>query len=224
MKNRKVLIAGGYGTAMVIGQSILDANKRGYTEYEFCGFINDKTDSKFIGDFPVMGGFADISKLKQQGYCFISAIHKIGGQELRSKLFDPFFLDEEDFATFIHPLAYVAPDVEIKSGSIVLANASISPGTSIGNMSLIMNNVSIGHNNVIGSNCFFTANSCLGSYLTIGKGVWVGLNSTILGKLTIDDFAAIGAGAVITKDIGKNELWIGNPGRFHKKVSENINM
>jgi acetyltransferase EpsM len=139
-------------------------------------------------------------------------------------LFDPFFLDDNDFATFIHPLAYVAPDVKINSGSVVLANSSISSGTSIGNMTLIMNNVSIGHNNIIGSNCFFTANSCLGSYITLGKGVWVGLNSTILGKLKIDDFAAIGAGSVITKDVGKNELWIGNPGRFHKNVTEKINM
>jgi UDP-3-O-[3-hydroxymyristoyl] glucosamine N-acyltransferase len=91
-------------------------------------------------------------------------------------------------------------------------------------MNLVMNNVSIGHNNTIGDNCFFTANSCLGSYIKMGKGVWVGLNATILGKLEIGDFSAIGAGAAITKSVNKNELWIGNPGRFHKMVYENINM
>lgn len=224
MGSRKVLIAGGYGAAMVIGQSIVDANIRGNSDYEFCGFINDKEDRGFIGNFPVKGRFADIPKLKKEGYCFISAIHKIGGQELRSSLFDSFDLSEEDFATFIHPLAYVAPDTIIECGTAILANASISSGSSVGRMSLIMNNVSIGHDNRIGSNCFFTANTCVGSYLSVGRGVWFGLNSTILGKLTIGDFAAIGAGAVITKDVGANELWIGNPGRFHKRVSENIKM
>ncbi|MDZ7821451.1 MAG: acetyltransferase [Candidatus Marinimicrobia bacterium] len=224
MKTKKVLIAGGYGAAMVIGQSIADANLRGYNEYEFCGFINDRAEEKFIGEYPVKGGFSDIPRLKKEGYCFISAIHKIGGQKLRSKLFDPYSLDDKDFATFIHPLAYVSPDVEIHSGTVVLANASISSGATIGKMTLIMSNVSIGHNNKIGDHCFFTANSCAGSYLNIGKGVWIGLNSTILGKLHIGDYSAIGAGAVITKNIGEDELWIGNPGRFHKNVSDKINM
>jgi sugar O-acyltransferase (sialic acid O-acetyltransferase NeuD family) len=224
MKTKKVLIAGGYGAAMVIGYSILDANLRGYNDYEFCGYLNDKIEEKEIDGYPVMGGLSDIPRLKKEGYCFISAIHKIGGQEERTRLFEPYSLSDDDFATFIHPLAYVASNVKIGAGSVVLANASVSAGTSIGKMNLVMNNVSIGHNNTIGDNCFFTANSCLGSYIKMGKGVWVGLNATILGKLEIGDFSAIGAGAAITKSVNKNELWIGNPGRFHKMVYENINM
>lgn len=224
METKKVLIAGGSGAAMVIGQSIIDAKLRGYYEYEFHGFINDRNEVKSINGYPIKGGFSDIPKFKKEGYCFISAIHKIGGQELRAALFDRYKLDDEDFATFIHPLAYVAPDVNINRGVAILANSSISPGTTIGAMTLVMNNVSIGHDNKIGENCFITANSCLGSYLSIGKGVWIGLNATVLGKLSIGDYSAVGAGSVITKSIADNELWIGNPGRFHKSVSDKINM
>jgi acetyltransferase-like isoleucine patch superfamily enzyme len=28
----------------------------------------------------------------------------------------------------------------------------------------------------------------------------------------------IGAGSVVTKDIPENELWLGNPARFHRKL------
>jgi acetyltransferase-like isoleucine patch superfamily enzyme len=54
----------------------------------------------------------------------------------------------------------------------------------------------------------------VGSFLNIGKGVHVGLNATIREHLTIGDFATVGMGAVLTKDVGAEEIWAGNPARF----------
>ena len=47
----------------------------------------------------------------------------------------------------------------------------------------------------------------------IKKGASIGANSTIIGGNIIGEFALIGAGSVITKNIGANEVWIGNPGK-----------
>lgn len=224
MAKNKILIAGGKGAAMVIAQSIIDAINLGMNDIEFCGFINDKAEENHIENFPIAGGISDMPRLYEEGYVFIAAIHKIGGQVERYKMFKDLNLPAEAFFTFIHPKAYVAPNVKLGAGTVVLANASISSGTNIGDLALVMNNVSIGHDNEIGDFCFFTANSCLGSYLRFGKGIWIGLNATILGKLQIGDYAAIGAGSVLTKDVASNELWVGNPAKFHKKVSESIRM
>jgi UDP-2-acetamido-3-amino-2,3-dideoxy-glucuronate N-acetyltransferase len=46
---------------------------------------------------------------------------------------------------------------------------------------------------------------------TIKKGASIGANSTIVGGITIEKFAMIGAGSVVTKDVGIQELWYGNP-------------
>ncbi|WP_309498701.1 acyltransferase [Sulfurovum sp.] len=46
---------------------------------------------------------------------------------------------------------------------------------------------------------------------TIKKGVSVGANSTVIGGITIGEYAMIGAGSVVTKNIGIQELWYGNP-------------
>jgi len=41
----------------------------------------------------------------------------------------------------------------------------------------------------------------------------------ILCGVTIGRNAMIGAGSVVTKDIPDNELWLGNPARFKRKLS-----
>lgn len=48
---------------------------------------------------------------------------------------------------------------------------------------------------------------------TIKQGVSIGANSTIIGGITIGEYAMIGAGSVVTKDIGVQELWYGNPAK-----------
>jgi UDP-2-acetamido-3-amino-2,3-dideoxy-glucuronate N-acetyltransferase len=45
----------------------------------------------------------------------------------------------------------------------------------------------------------------------IKKNSSIGANSTILGGLTIGEFAMIGAGTIVTKDIPPFTVWYGNP-------------
>jgi acetyltransferase-like isoleucine patch superfamily enzyme len=52
----------------------------------------------------------------------------------------------------------------------------------------------------------------------VKKGASIGANATILGGLTIGENALIGAGSVVTKDVPDNELWVGNPARFIRKI------
>lgn len=46
--------------------------------------------------------------------------------------------------------------------------------------------------------------------INISKGVWIGANSIILGGVSIGEYAIVGAGSVITKDIEKNAIVVGN--------------
>lgn len=50
---------------------------------------------------------------------------------------------------------------------------------------------------------------------TIKKGASIGANSTIVGGNTVGEYSMIGAGSVITKNIGTQELWYGNPAKHH---------
>lgn len=47
----------------------------------------------------------------------------------------------------------------------------------------------------------------------VRRGATLGANSTILCGITIGQYALIGAGAVVTKDVPDHALVVGNPGR-----------
>lgn len=50
--------------------------------------------------------------------------------------------------------------------------------------------------------------------LVIGKHVFVGEDVMILPQCThIDDWAVIGARSVLTKNVGRGEIWAGNPAK-----------
>ncbi|MES9994625.1 DapH/DapD/GlmU-related protein [Desulfovibrio aminophilus] len=53
----------------------------------------------------------------------------------------------------------------------------------------------------------------------VKRGASIGSNVTILCGVTVGEGALVGAGSVVTRDIPANEIWVGNPARFLKKVS-----
>ncbi len=214
---KKVLIMGGGGTASTIAYAIIDANRRGDNTLEFVGYLNDRDGVTEIEGHPVVGGLKDIPSFIEKDYYFINAIGKIGVQQQRIELLESLNIPDERYATFIHPLAYVAPNVVLGPGCVIMPNVSISPGTQLGKCCRVMVNAIIGHNNIIGMHCFFAAQSCTGAYLTIKDGVFVSLNATVREFLTLEAYSTVGMGAVLTKSIGEHEIWIGNPAKKMEK-------
>jgi UDP-2-acetamido-3-amino-2,3-dideoxy-glucuronate N-acetyltransferase len=61
-------------------------------------------------------------------------------------------------------------------------------------------------------------------------GASLGANATILAGISIGEYALIGAGSVVTKNVPNNTLWIGNPARQNgyvcncgQKLDEDLN-
>lgn len=54
----------------------------------------------------------------------------------------------------------------------------------------------------------------------VGKGVTIGANATIVCGHDIGEYAFIGAGAVVTKNVQPYSLWVGNPAKQMGWISE----
>lgn len=65
--------------------------------------------------------------------------------------------------------------------------------------------------------CYFENDYDWHTHTKIGNDVWLGIRTIVLGGVTIADGAVIGAGSVVTKDVGPYEIWAGNPARFIRK-------
>lgn len=114
-------------------------------------------------------------------------------------------------------------------------NVVISPGVILGNNVKVQNNVSI-YTGVICDDDVFLGPSCVFTnvinprsaivrkteYLKtyIGRGASIGANATIICGHDIGEFALIGAGAVVTKNVLPYSLVVGNPSKHIGWVSE----
>ena len=216
---RKVAILGGLGNGAIVAAAIEHARRMGATDLEVAGFLNDRTEvGTLIDMFPVIGKVSDAKRLLDEGYWFINTILRIDGNRERIAMFENLGIPDDRLVTFVHPMAYVAPSVQLGAGCIIMPNVSMSPGTKLGKGCFMMVGSMMGHDNVVGDFCHIAAQAAVGSYLTIGKGVHIGLNATVKENLTIGDYATLGAGAVLTKNIGEGEIWAGNPAKFLRKA------
>ncbi len=50
--------------------------------------------------------------------------------------------------------------------------------------------------------------------VTIGEGAWIGARVILLAGVNIGDFAVVGAGAVVTRDVPRYAIVAGNPARI----------
>jgi acetyltransferase-like isoleucine patch superfamily enzyme len=54
----------------------------------------------------------------------------------------------------------------------------------------------------------------------IKKGAWIGAGASILPGVTIGKYAIVGAGAIVTKDVGDYEVAVGVPAKIVKTLDE----
>jgi acetyltransferase-like isoleucine patch superfamily enzyme len=52
----------------------------------------------------------------------------------------------------------------------------------------------------------------------IKKGASIGAGTIILGGIIIGEYAMIGAGSIVSKNVPDGELWVGNPAKFIRKI------
>jgi acetyltransferase EpsM len=187
----------------------------GATDLEVKGFLNDREpEGKVLDMFPVIGRTEDARRLLDQGYWFINTILRIDGNRERIAMFESLDIPDDRLATFVHPMAYVAPSVQLGPGCVIMPQAALSPASRLGKGTIVMVGATMGHDNEVGAFCHIAAQAAVGSYLHIGKGVHIGLNACIHEGFTIGDYATLGMGSVLKHDIGEGEIWAGNPARF----------
>jgi UDP-2-acetamido-3-amino-2,3-dideoxy-glucuronate N-acetyltransferase len=120
------------------------------------------------------------------------------------------------------------PDCVIGERCNIGQNVVVSPGVTLGNNVKVQNNVSIYTGVVCEDDVFLGPSMVFTNVInprsavnrrdqyaktTVKRGASIGANATIVCGHDIGEFAFIGAGAVVTKDVPPYALVVGNPAR-----------
>ena len=107
--------------------------------------------------------------------------------------------------------ATIGADCKISSHSFVCSGVHIADGVFVGHGVMFTNDL---HPRAINDDGSLQTEADWAMLSThVGRGASIGSGATILPGLTIGDWAMIGAGSVVTKDVPAGAVVVGNPAR-----------
>jgi len=127
-----------------------------------------------------------------------------------------------NFAQIMHD-AVIGNNCVIGNGVFIDRHVVIGDNVKIMNKALIYRGVKIADDCFIGPAVCFTndknprqnkTRDITSPKWSVGTGASIGANATILCDINIGEYALIGAGAVVTKDVEPHGLVMGNPARL----------
>ena len=140
--------------------------------------------------------------------------------------------------THIQKGSTIGSDCNICNGSFIEQGAIIGNNVTIKHNVSVFNGVTIEDNVFVGSNIAFINDRHPRSHgkddwilekTLIKKGASLGANAVILCGITIGEYAFIGAGSVVTKNVAPHALVVGNPAQWKgyachcgKKLNEKL--
>jgi UDP-2-acetamido-3-amino-2,3-dideoxy-glucuronate N-acetyltransferase len=122
----------------------------------------------------------------------------------------------------VMPTAIIGKNCNLGQNVFIDNNVMIGNGVKIQNNVSVYNGVTLEDDVFVGPSAVFTNVTNPRSFIErkhefkptlVKKGATIGANATILCGITIGEYAMVGAGAVVTKDVEAYSLVMGNPAK-----------
>ena len=199
-KVRKLLIVGASGHGRVVADI---ARKNNYRDI---AFLDDNEQLRSCGGYPVLGK-CDIAACYPEADFIIA----VGNAKVREEIQKYAISHGLNIITLVHPDAVVGRDVEIGTGSVVMAGAVVNPGTKIGEGCIINTCASIDHDCKVSGFVHAAVGSHTAGTCMVGRRTWIGAGAIVSNNINICSDCMIGAGAVVIKDIKEPGTYVGVP-------------
>lgn len=208
--NNKVIYALGVGASTPVFCEIATA----------CGFYvaglyhyNETRTGERVFGMEIKGSFEDLFKHNLEGMNFLLTM---GDMDLRNEITEKIQKAGGKTPTLIHPMTCVSPNSTISDDGVVIgpmvvvqAGTVISKGCVLRDMALVC------HNAQIDPFAFVGPKALVGAFVHVNEFAFIGQASTLVSHKasSIGRHSLIGAGSVVTKNVGDNVVAVGVPAR-----------
>jgi sugar O-acyltransferase (sialic acid O-acetyltransferase NeuD family) len=188
-------------------ETYLDLKPIKKTDWKIVGFLDDDVNALagFRSDYRILSTISDFT-FKKGDLALLAISNPINKKKIYNQL-----KDKVTFLTYVAPDVFIGKYVRIGEGSVICPQAFIGPGVEIGRAVTVNGGTKLGHDVRIGDYSSLMVNITIGGHSELGKSVYVGSGATIIPKRKICDFARIGAGSVVIRNISEPKTVFGNP-------------
>lgn len=114
---------------------------------------------------------------------------------------------------FIHDTAAIGLASRIGAGTVICPYCRISTDSEIGEHVLINSSSGVGHDAVVGSYSSLLGAVSVNGNVRVGEGVLLGAGSMVYPGKKVGDWAKIGLGSVVLRNVPDGVTMFGNPAR-----------
>lgn len=204
-----IIGAGGHGREVL---DVVRAINAADPTWDFVGFVAaDEPDADILGRLGArwLGTLDDYlrSPLAQM------YVAGIGDGPTRRRVVERIDARGLQAVTLVHPTVTVGADTEMSEGTVLFPHVSITTNVRLGRHVHVNRGSTIGHDCLVGD--FVTAHplAALSGAVNVGPAVTLGAHSCVLQGLQVGAEATVGAGAVVTHDVGSGTTVVGVPAR-----------
>jgi len=198
----KLIIIGASGHGKVVADIALKMNK-----WQRVVFLDDDESLKTSMGIEVIGKSNEAFKLLNDYDICVA----IGNNTVREKLQIELESKGASLPALIHPNTVIGEQVNVGSGTVVMAGVVINCCTRIGKGCIINTGSTLDHDNIIGDFTHISPGVHLAGTVKVGQSTWIGIGSIVSNNVNIMSGCKIGAGAVVVKDIRDPGTYVGVP-------------
>ncbi|MBC2324670.1 acetyltransferase [Listeria booriae] len=212
MKKQKLIIIGDGSVAKMAKEIVSLTN-----QYEIIAVLDDKYEVDYQDENGVhIGPFTNSDQLSNADNYFIA----IGSNEKRQEIFATLGKPAEKYPNLIHPNTIISPNAMIGYGNFIMAGATINVDATIGNQCIINSGCIVGHDAIFEDFSQASPGTVITGYVIVHEGVNIGANATVLPCVEIGEWAVIGAGSTVTREVMLHTVVVGSPARFLRLVKQ----
>ena len=204
--------AGGFGREVLQVVRDINADEQ---RLEVLGFLVDEAygDAGSVQGIPMVGGIDWLAK--NPG---VDVVIAVGSSAARAKIAKR--ISERvsnQFATLVHPRAWLGRSVDIGPGSVICAGALLTTDIRIGAHVHVNIGATIGHDAFLDDFVTLNPSVNLSGRVKLGRGVEVGTGSVLIPAVEVGAWSVIGAGSVVLNSLDENLTAVGVPARVIRR-------
>lgn len=205
MEKLIIIGAGGYAKSVLDSVDIFN--------YEIKGFIDEFSKEKDHLGYPILA--PDLEGIQNaEKYVYFIAI----GNNMRRKIwYDRLKSKKLRMINVVDRSAIVSPRATLGTACFIGKLAVVNSKAVVGNNCIINTRALVEHGCTVADHVNVSTNAVLNGDVIVQEGSFVGSCSVTIGQRAIGKWSTIGAGAVVTHDVGDNVTVAGVPAKIIKE-------